>query len=239
MFSHWPFVQSLVVFFFCFFFAALVLLSRGDHTAHRNYANLKEKRCGVSPWHLHSCPMQSKKNKKSDISYKLRGKKQNFLLSNFFHFQKLNKLSNNNNTNAKALGMSFGWGYKQRSIKSLFIVKNGRLGCSEKPSVELVLVLLPKAVPRREELPAALLVHFPHVRFLKWGEVNGYDSYGTSGSRSHFRNEFLKQSSPNVQANTRASGHFHAADPADWYLLATTLRTFPQIYSALLMVVTM
>lgn len=46
-------------------------------------------------------------------------------------------------------------------------MKNGRLGCSEAPSVELVLVLLPEAVPRWEELPAALLVHFPHVRFLK------------------------------------------------------------------------
>lgn len=63
--------------------------------------------------------------------------------------------------------MRFSWRYKQTSIKSLVIVRNGRLSCSEKPSVELVLVLFPKAVPRREELPTALLVHFPHVRFLK------------------------------------------------------------------------
>lgn len=46
---------------------------------------------------------------------------------------------------------------------------DGVLGCGQlatATAAQFVLVLFPEAVTNREEVPASLLVHVPHVRFL-------------------------------------------------------------------------
>lgn len=44
--------------------------------------------------------------------------------------------------------------------------RKGRVCCSKKRLVELILILFPETVTSREELPATLLVHLPYVRLL-------------------------------------------------------------------------
>lgn len=58
---------------------------------------------------------------------------------------------------------------KSKSL-SLFREREGGEREAPPPLTQLVLILLTEAVSGREEVPASLLVHLPHVRLLEEGE---------------------------------------------------------------------